>query len=254
MHQQTLDQLAELKLMGFKQAVILQAQSPNYMHMSFEERLTHLVDSEVIFRNNNRIKRYLRAAKLKYKNAFLEDIEYTASRNLERNVIASLAKNQWIEQGHHIIITGATGTGKTYIACTLAQNAIACGYTVMYVRIPKLLSEIKLARADGSYLSWLKKMSKKKVLILDDFGVSPMDLREAQELLEVIEDRAGLGSIIVTSQLPVDHWHEYLNNGTIADAVLDRLIHNSYRLNLKGESLRKKNSPLNKDENKEITE
>jgi DNA replication protein DnaC len=248
MHQQTLDQLAELKLVGLKQAVILQAQSPSYIHMPFEERLAHLVDSEAIFRNNNRIKRYLRASKLKHKNAFLEDIEYTASRNIQRSLIATLAKNQWLEQGHHIIITGATGTGKTYVACALAQNAISCGYTALYVRISKLLSEIKLARADGSYLSWLKKMSKIKILILDDFGVSPMDTREAQELLEVIEERTGLGSIIVTSQLPVDHWHDYLENGTIADAVLDRLVHNSYRLNLSGESMRKMNSISNKEQ------
>jgi DNA replication protein DnaC len=240
MHQQTLEQLSELKLLGFKQALIQQGKTPNFLHMSFEDRLAHLIDSEVIFRNNTRIKRYLRAAKLKYKNAYLENIEYTASRNLERNMISSLVKNQWIEQSQNIIITGATGTGKTYLACALAQNAIVCGYTALYVRITKLLSEIKLARADGSYLSWLKKITKKKVLILDDFGVSPMEVREAQELLEIIEDRVGLGSLIVTSQLPVDHWYDYMNNGTIADAVLDRLVHNSYRLNLRGESMRKR--------------
>ncbi len=248
MHQQTLDQLAELKLIGFKQALMLQQQTPSYMHMAFEERLAHLIDAEAVFRNNNRIKRYLRVAKLKYKNTFLQDIEYTASRNLDRSMVATLAKNQWIKQGQNIIVTGATGTGKTYIACALAQNAIVCGYTALYVRIPKLLSEIKLARADGSYLSWLKKISKKKVLILDDFGVSPMDTRDAQELLEIIEERVGLGSIIVTSQLPVEHWYDYMDNGTIADAVLDRLVHNSYRLNLKGESLRKMNSMVNKKE------
>jgi len=248
MHQHTLDQLAELKLIGFKQALIQQEQTPSYMHMAFEERVAHLVDAEAVFRNNNRIKRYLRAAKLKYKNAFLEDIQYTASRNLDRSMVATLAKNQWIQQGQHIIITGATGTGKTYLACALAQNAIVCGYKALYVRIPKLLSEIRLVRADGSYLSWLKKISKMKVLILDDFGVSPMHTRDAQELLEVIEDRIGLGSIIVTSQLPVNHWYDYMDNGTIADAVLDRLVHNSYRLDLKGESMRKMQAMADKKE------
>ncbi len=120
MHQQTMDQLAELKLAGFKQALILQAQSPGFMQMAFEERLAHLVDAEIVFRNNSRIKRYMRAAKLKYKNAFLEDIEYNASRNLDQGQIKSLAKNQWIDHDHHIIITDATGTGKTYVACALA--------------------------------------------------------------------------------------------------------------------------------------
>lgn len=245
MRQQTLDQLSELKLNGFKEAFIQQTQSPSYIHMAFDERLAHLVDSEAIYRRNNRIKQYLRKSKLKLKNAFLEDIEYTALRNLDRSMIASLAKNQWIEQGLHIIITGATGTGKTYIACALANNAISHGYTAYYIRISKLLSEIKLARADGSYLLYLKRTTKIKVLILDDFGVSPMDIQDAQELLEVIEDRVGFGSIIVTSQLPVDHWYDYMKNGTVADAILDRLVHNSYRLNLQGESMRKMKSSLN---------
>ena len=249
MHQHMLDQLSELKCKGLKEALILQSQSPDYLHMPFEERLAHLIESEVVSRKNERMKRYLRASKLKYKDAFLNDIEYTASRNLQREVIASLTKNQWIEQARNIIITGATGTGKTYIACALAHNAMAAGYNAYYARISKLLSEIKLARADGSYLSYLKKMTKIRVLILDDLGVSAMDAREAQELLEVIEERTGFGSIIVTSQLPVDQWYDYLNNGTVADAVLDRLVHNTYRLTLQGESMRKKTFEQ-KDENK----
>jgi len=249
MHQQTLDQLAELKLKGFKQAFILQTQNTDYIHMPFEERLAHLIESEILYRKNDRIKRYLRTSKLKYKNAFLSDIVYTASRNLQREVIASLMKNQWLEQAQNIIITGATGTGKTHIACALAFHAISCGYTAYYVRISKLLSEIKLARAEGCYLSYLKKMTKIRLLILDDLGVAPMDGRDAQELLEIIEDRIGVGSLIITSQLPIDHWYDYLNNDTVADAVLDRLVHNSYRLNLQGESMRKMNSTLYQKEN-----
>jgi len=163
---------------------------------------------------------------------------------LERSQIATLAKNQWIEQQHNIIIEGATGTGKTYIACALAHNAIVGGYSAYYARISKLLSEIKLVRADGSYLSFLKRLTKMRVLILDDFGVAPMDTRDAQELLEIIEDRVGSGSTIITSQLPVENWHDYLSNGTVADAVLDRLVHNSYRLNLEGDTMRKRNKPV----------
>ena len=249
MHQHMLDQLAELKLKGFKEAFIQQSQNPDYMHMPFEERLAHLLDSEVVSRKNDRLKRYLRASKLKYKEAFLADIEYTASRNLKRQMMSSLTTNQWIDQARNIIITGATGTGKTYIACALAYNVMASGYNAYYARISKLLSEIKLSRADGSYLKFLKRMTRVRLLILDDLGVSPMDAREAQELLEVIEERTGFGSIIVTSQLPVDHWYDYMNNGTVADAVLDRLVHNAYRLDLKGESMRKKMSKK-KDENK----
>jgi len=244
MHQQILEQISELKLKGLKEAYMLQMQTPNYIHMPFEERLAHLIDAEIINRKNCRIKQYLRAAKLKYRNAFLEDIEYIASRNLNRSQIATLAKNQWIVQHHNIIIEGATGTGKTYLACALAHNAIVGGYSAYYARISKLMSEVKLVRADGSYLSFLKKLTKIRVLILDDFGVAPMDTRDAQELLEIIEDRVGSGSTIITSQLPVEDWHDYLSNGTVADAVLDRLVHNAYRLNLEGDTMRKRNKPV----------
>lgn len=248
MYQHMLDQLSELKLKGLKEAFILQRENPDYMHVPFEERLARLIDAEVVARKNDRLQRYLRASKLKYKNAFLTDIEYIASRHLQRDVIASLMNNQWIEQAHNIIITGATGTGKTFIACALAHNAMICGYNAYYARISKLLAEIKLTRADGSYLTFLKKMTKMRLLILDNLGVSPMDTRDAQELLEVIEERSGFGSILVTSQLPVEHWYDYLNNGTVADAILDRLVHNSYRVTLEGESMRK--MTFNKKEEK----
>jgi DNA replication protein DnaC len=248
MYQHMLDQLSELKLKGLKEAFILQRENPDYMHVPFEERLAHLIDAEVVARKNDRLQRYFRASKLKYKNAFLTDIKYIASRHLQRDVIASLMNNQWIEQAHNIIITGATGTGKTFIACALAHNAMVSGYNAYYARISKLLAEIKLARADGSYLVFLKKMTKMRLLILDDLGVSPMDACDAQELLEVIEERSAFGSIIVTSQLPVEHWYDYLNNGTVADAILDRLIHNSYRMTLEGESMRK--MTFNKKEEK----
>jgi len=244
-YQHTLDQLTDLNFKGFKEALISQKESPNYAQMSFDERLSHLIDAEHLYRRNSRIKQYLRKSKLKYKQALLEDITYPASRNLNRTMMLELANNDWLEHHHHIIITGATGTGKTYIACALAIHGICQGHTAYYCRISRLLSEIKVARADGSYLSYLKRITKMRILVLDDFGVSPMDAADVQELLEVIEDRVDLGSIIITSQLPVDQWYDYLNNATMADAVLDRLIHNSYRLNLQGESMRKLNSNLN---------
>lgn len=248
MYQHILDQLTDLKLKGLKEAYQRQSQTPSYLPMPFEERLAHLIDAEMIYRQNGRINQYLRSAKLKYRTACLEDIEYLASRNLERSMIASLAKNQWIQQQHNIVIQGATGTGKTYLACALAHNAIIGGYSASYARVSKLLSEVKAVRADGSYLSFLKRLTKMRVLILDDFGVAPMDTRDAQELLEIIEDRVGSGSTIITSQLPVESWHDYLSNGTVADAVLDRLVHNAYRLNLEGDTLRKRNKPELHDE------
>jgi len=240
MYQQTMDQLSELKLKGFREAFILQSRNPDFGSMPFEERLAHLIEAEVLYRKNDRMKKYLRASKLKYRNAFLTDIEYTAARNLSREMMTDLFKNQWIEGARNILITGATGTGKTWIACALAHHAMACGYSALYARISRLLAEIRLVRADGSWLSWLKKIGRVRLLILDDFGASPMEGRDAQELLEVIEERNGSGSIIITSQLPFDHWYDCLNNATIADAVLDRLVHTSYRLHLEGDSMRRK--------------
>jgi DNA replication protein DnaC len=244
----TLDQLSELKLNGVKTALIQQMEIPSFSTMTFEERLSHLIAREITERHNRKIKYLLSRSQLKQKSAFVDDIDYSATRNIHKSVLLALLDNNWIQARHNIIITGATGTGKTYLACALGNNAIVNGYSVLYCRVTKLLTQIQLVRGDGSYLSWLAKLAKFKVLILDDFGSCPLKVQDVQELLEVIEERSLTGSIIITSQLDVKNWHDYLTEPTVADAILDRLVHNSHRFNLKGESMRiLKNTLSNSD-------
>jgi DNA replication protein DnaC len=236
----TMDQIAGLKLHGLQTALNEQMDQPgNYSNLSFEERLAHLVDREVTERRNQKIKRLLGLSRLKYKQAYVEDIEYHERRNLHRSQVQSLLQNQWINQKQNVIITGPTGTGKTWLACALAVNAITSEYSASYMRIAHLLSEIMLVRAEGSYLKWLKKISRYSLVILDDLGLSSLTISQAQELLEVIEERQGSGSCIITSQLPVKEWYSYFKNPTVADAIMDRLVHNAYRINLQGDSMRK---------------
>jgi DNA replication protein DnaC len=243
--QNTMEEIKSLKWHGFNSALEQQLSNSAYLKMSFEERLAHLVSNELTERKNRKIKQLSSRSKLKYKQAYIEEIDYRSSRNLDKSTILSITQNEWIRYAQNIIITGATGTGKTWIACAIGNKAIIDGYSVYYSRLSKLFSEIKLVRADGSYLSWLKKISRFNVLILDDFGSGPMLASDVAELLEIVEDRSTLSSIILTSQLPVSEWHAYLNQPVVADAVLDRLIHTSHRIALKGESMRKLKTPLN---------
>ena len=240
----TVDQMSDMKLHGMKDALLGQMEQPQYSSLTFEERLAHLIDAEVTDRSNRRIKRMLSVSKLKYKDAFIEEIDFHHSRGLDRKTILSLSNNDCVERHHNVIISGPTGTGKTYLACALANRAITDGYSAYYTRISHLLSQTALVRADGSYLSWATKLSRFKVLVLDDFGLSPLKSKESQEILEFIEDRVQRGSTIITSQLPISEWHGYFNNPTIADAIMDRLVHNAYKINLKGESMRKSKNVL----------
>jgi len=236
----TLDQISQLKLAGLKAALLEQMEQPNhYADMSFEERLSYLIDREVLDRKSRKTKRMLRASKMKYKPVFSEDIDYQAARNLKRSVVKSLLQNNWIQQHQNVVITGPTGTGKTYLACVLGNQAILSGYSVYYTRISPLVSDIAMARAEGTYPRLMKRITHFDLLILDDFGLSSLTTGQAQELLEVIEERTGTGSHIFTSQLPVKEWYSYFNNPTLADAIMDRVIHNAHRLDLKGESMRK---------------
>jgi DNA replication protein DnaC len=236
----TLDQISQLKLNGLKAALLEQMEQPNqYADMSFEERIAYLIDREVLDRNNRRTKRMLRASKMKFKPVFPEDIDYREDRNLKRSVVKGLLQNNWIQQHQNIIITGPTGAGKTHLACVFGNQAIMSGYSVYYTRIPSLIDDIALARAEGNYPRWLKRMARYDLLILDDFGLSSLTTPQAQELLEIIEERSGNGSHILTSQLPVKEWYSIFKNPTLADAIMDRVIHNAHRIELEGDSMRK---------------
>ena len=240
----TLEQMTELRLHGMKNAFMEQMdQTALFTDMPFEERLTILIDKEVIERKNRRIIYLLRNARLKYKNADISDIDYHNNRGLDKKLIQSLSQNDWLDRCHNLIITGPTGTGKTWLANALANQAIISGYSAHYIRISTLIEELTLKRAEGNYLKWLKRMKSFRLLILDDLGLMALTTEQTQELLEVIEARNTNGSMIVTSQLPVKEWYAYFKNPTLADAIMDRLIHNAYKIKLKGESMRKiKNS------------
>jgi len=248
MNQSTvIDKINDLKYKGFKEAYLRQIEDINYHSLGFEERLYNLLDSEYIYLQNKRIQMNSRLSKIKDKQATVEAIEYLAKRRIDKGQILSLITMDFIRAYQNIIITGKTGTGKSYIAQALGNRAIVDGFKVYYVRTPSLLEEIKLSRIDGTYTNLLKKYSRFNLLILDDFGVSPMEADDTTNLFEIIEGRSQINSTIITSQLPVSQWYNYLNNNTIADAILDRVIHSSHRMELKGESMRKIKSDIEKD-------
>ncbi len=234
-----IDQATTLSLSGVKQSLLFQNETTQYHSLPFEERLFHLFEAEINQREDKRIKRMLSIAKLKDKNASLDQIEYLPSRGLDKSVILSLSTCEYINKNQNILITGATGVGKSFLAQAFARQAIFSGYRTKYYRITSLLQEIKMARLEGSYTKILAKISKFKLLILDDFGVSPLKGDEINDLFEIIEDRTFTGSIIITAQLPIKEWYAYLGNETIADAMMDRLIHTAHKIELKGDSMRK---------------
>jgi len=232
-----------MKLIGMAEALKEQWSQPAVIDLAFEERFGMLVDAQDLFRENKRMKRLLKSAKLKL-SASMEDIDYRTPRGLDKSVMLSLGACGWIERRQNVIIIGPTGSGKTFLSCALAHKACRNGLSAFYMRTPKLSYTLAIARADGSYARTLLKLAKARVLILDDFGLSPLTDPERRDLLEVIEDRHGTSSTIIASQLPVDHWHEMIGDPTIADALLDRLVHNAHRIHLKGESMRKRKASL----------
>jgi DNA replication protein DnaC len=241
--QQTLDKLYAMKLNGMADALKELIHQPHTQDLSFEERVALIVDRQWTWKEDRRLKRLLHIARLKI-NACTEDIDFRTPRGLDKSVILQLAQCEWITNAQNIIITGPTGVGKTYLACALANRACRMGFQSHYIRLPRLFQELTIARADGSYPKLMKKLLKAKVLVIDDLGLAPMSTPERRDLLEVIEDRHGSASTIVATQLPIDHWHESIGDSTIADAILDRLVHNAHKIHLKGESMRKLRSHL----------
>lgn len=235
----TMEQLHALKLAAMAAAWTAQQQEAAMSQLSFDERFSLLVDAEWLARENARMTRTLKAAKLKLSQACLEAIDYPARRELDKALVRQLATGRWIAEHHHLLITGATGTGKTFVACALAHQACRQGYRALYWRVSRLFHALALARADGTYTRLLAKLARVDVLLLDDFGLVPLQEPERRDLLEILEDRYGTRSTIITSQVPPAHWHEYLGDPTLADAICDRLLHNAHRLVLKGPSRRK---------------
>jgi DNA replication protein DnaC len=235
--QQTIDKLQEMKLFGILKAIEEQKREPSVRDLSFEERLALLVEREWLMRQDRQLARRLKKARMKLQ-ARIEDIDYQASRGLDRSQMRSLASCSWVREHQCVIITGPTGIGKSYLACALADKACREGFSAFYSRFPRLMHELTIARGDGSYLKLLGKLARIDVLILDDWGLTPTGDLERRDLLEILEDRCESRSTIVTSQLPTDKWYECLGEPTLADAIMDRLIHRSHKIKLKGPTMR----------------
>ena len=242
--------LTSLRLSGMKQAFMEQL-TQTVDNLSFEERLSLLLEREKVYRDNKRLQSSLRQAQLRY-TACVEDIDYQHARGLQKSMMMSLYNCQWVKQQRQILITGPTGTGKSYLACALAHKACLEGYKAKYLRCSRFFQEMLIAKADGSYTKWLQRLAKINVLILDDWGLVTMDDIRRRDLLEVLDDRYMRSSTIVTSQLPINNWHESIGDPTLADAILDRIVHNAYQITLSGESMRKLKSKIKKEGNKSI--
>jgi DNA replication protein DnaC len=235
----TVQKLRELQLNGMADALIDQNQTPDVASLSFDDRLGLLVDREETARASRRLKTRLTQARLRLQ-ACVEDIDYRSRRGLSRSVVLGLGSCQWIGDHLNLVITGPTGVGKTYLACALAHQACRQGLRALYLRLPRLCHDLEIAKVDGSYRKLLAKYARQDLVVLDDWGLTPLSAENRRDLLEILDDRYQARSTLITSQLPLAKWHQYLDDPTLADAILDRVIHNAHKIELEGESLRKK--------------
>lgn len=239
MNTDTLDKLRKLKFYGMFHAFKSSIESGQTDQYTSDELLAHLIDSEWDYRQNRRIERQIMYARFRYK-ASIEELHYHVDRSIDRNQVMRLADCTFLDRYENLLITGSTGIGKSYLASAIGYQACMLGYRVLYASTPKLFSRLKMAKADGSYIKEVAKIEKQQLLILDDFGIQPFDAQSRAALMEIIEDRHSKTSLIITSQLPISKWHEVIGEKTIADAILDRIVHDAHRIELKGESMRKK--------------
>jgi DNA replication protein DnaC len=235
----TMEKLQAMHLGAMSAAWLEQQQNADVVALSFDERFAMLVDAEWMTRENKRLDRALKEAKLRLAEASLEGIDYPPRRELDKAFVRQLGSCSWVAEHQVVLISGATGTGKTYVSCALAQQACRKGYRALYRRAPRFFDELRLARADGSYPRLLSRLARVDVLVIDDFAIAPVSDTERRDLLEVLEDRYALRATVISSQLPPDHWHDYLADPTVADAICDRLLHGAHRIALRGPSRRK---------------
>jgi len=240
----THEKLTTLRLDAMAAAWQEQQRRADHDALTFDERFGLLVDAQWLARENRRLQRALQEARLRLTQASLEAIDHRPTRPLDKALLRQLATGRWITEHHNVVITGPTGTGKTFIACALAHHACRSGFRALYRRLPRLFEELTLAHADGTYTRLLARLARIDVLVIDDWGLAPLRDQDRRDLLEIFEDRYGARSTILTSQLPVEHWHDHLGEATVADAICDRLLHNAHRIALKGPSRRKENAQL----------
>jgi len=234
-----LDKLQSLRLRGMLKSYQEQSESSEYADLSFDEKLGLMVDREITEQENKRLNTRLRKAKLRHQ-ACIENLDYRTHRGLDKSLMNLLSQCKWIKERLNVLITGPCGIGKSFIACALAHKACLRGYSARYVRAPRLFEDISIARGDGRYTALMNSFARTNLLVIDDWGLSILSDQQRRDLLEILEDRHNLQSTLITSQLPVKHWHEIIGNPTLADAILDRLVHNAYKIDLKGDSMRKK--------------
>lgn len=248
MSTQTLTHLRQLKLAGMAAALETQQEQPStYEDLPFMDRLALLLDQENLMREQRKHNRLVSQARFKL-NASVQQIDYQHPRNIQRSQIARLAQSDWLSKGQNLLITGPCGSGKTYLACALGHNACLHGYSVRYYRLSRLLLALTQAKADGSYQQLLRQLAKVQLLLIDDWGLEKLAGAHRNDLMEIMDDRHGATSTLIISQLPTDQWYTAIGDNTLADAILDRLMHNAHRLQLKGESMRKTMSSLTEDE------